>query len=222
MSFGKQLFYGLGVLILCLGLANPAFSAELPDYLGSPVDQEGPIMLVGVGHEKNTEGKPYYGWFSLLNESPQPIITVQLGWTLKVCGPEMSDVKGCVLKKPLLKGVGVPIAMMVQPGREKEWIINLVEIEKIELKLWAKGVKMAQFFAFEFGIVYARFADGTEWEYDIVNEVDWKHRPHPPRPFGTRHGTHNEDGVLVKTSQKSPSVEMKPVCVGLVRGGGAP
>ena len=47
--------------------------------------------------------------------------------------------------------------------------------DKLKSKIKERGLS-DDYFMVEFGIVHVRFADGTEWEYDLVNEPDWKLR----------------------------------------------
>lgn len=132
-----------------------------------------PVQVTGVGSRRAPDGKDYFGVFFVRNEFNKPLVSVQLGWTVRDCGPAESSSLDCLGAKPLLRGVSAPLSTPLEPGEEKIYDTQVVQLDKLKAKLEARGADFQRAFVIEFGVIYARFVDETEWEYDIINQPDW-------------------------------------------------
>ncbi len=166
------------LFVVCFGLL-PLWAEERPVIGMIPMgpDQDAPVLVVGVGELQDSRGRLNTGDFDVLNESSQPVVTVQLGWVLRHCGSKREDLWSCIGKGKglLLKGIGPRVPVLILQGGEKNFLARIVFRDKLTSKIEERGLSDDYFFV-EFGIVHVRFADGTEWEYDLVNEPDWKLR----------------------------------------------
>ncbi|MGH9778754.1 MAG: hypothetical protein ACRD5I_10130 [Candidatus Acidiferrales bacterium] len=169
MSFPR---ISLVAMVVCLLLGAPE-SAQCQFEVGHiPVIQaDTPVQVTAVGMNKE---KTHVGFFVVKNESSARLEGVQLGWTLHVCGHSETDILTCHENEPLLKGVSGSIAIVLHPGEEARLDAGVVDVKKLKAKIEARGVDSDQLFLVLFGIALARFGDGTEWDYDIVNESGWK------------------------------------------------
>ena len=164
------------LFVVCFGLL-PLWAQERPLIAMIPMgpDQDAPVLVVGVGELQDFRGRLNTGDFDVLNESSQPVLTVQLGWILRHCGSKRQDLRNCIGKGKglLLRGIGPRVPVLILQGGEQYFSVPIVFRDKLKSKIKERGLS-DDYFMVEFGIVHVRFADGTEWEYDLVNEPDWK------------------------------------------------
>lgn len=138
------------------------------------IQANAPVQVAGVRMQKNDDETRSIRSFIIANDSGSKLEAVQLGWTLHDCGPAEADIPGCEKKVPVLKGVSSLISIEVHAGQSKRLEAPVVNVEKLKSKLSAKGFEPSHFFLAVFGVATAQFADGTRWEYDIINEPQWE------------------------------------------------
>lgn len=138
------------------------------------IQANAPVAVMGVGVRKDESGSSYLRFFILRNESASRLDRLQLGWTLHDCGPAESDIVGCERKAPAMKGVSSLLNVELHPGQEKSLDAPIVHVDKLKAKLRARGLDLRHFFVVVAGVTQAGFGDGSEWEYDIVNENQWE------------------------------------------------
>jgi hypothetical protein len=142
--------------------------------------QQAPLQVVGIGELEDPQGRAYFGEFDIHNQSKQPVVVVQLGWVLRHCGSELEDTRYCSAnaeKEIVAKGVGLQVPVFILPNKLGTASTPVVFVkEKLHKKIQQRGLGMDHYYLVDFGMVYARFVDGTEWEFDLVNESDWEVR----------------------------------------------
>jgi len=145
------------------------------------IQANAPVQVTGVRMQKNDDGTRSIRSFIIANDSGSKLDAVQLGWTLHNCGPAEADIPGCEKKAPVLKGVSSLISIDVHAGQSKRLEAPVVDVEKLKAKLRARNLEPSHFFLAVFGVAVAEFADGTQWEYDIINESQWQWREDTPQ-----------------------------------------
>lgn len=170
----------LAITIVAVMLAPVAALGQFP--LGVPfalgnitaIQANAPVQVIGVRMQKGDDEAVSIRSFVIANESGSKLEAIQLGWTLHDCGPAEAEIPGCEKKPPVLRGVSSLISLEVHAGRSKRLDVPVVDVEKLKSKLSARSLDPKHFFLAVFGVTTAEFADGTKWEYDIINEPQWE------------------------------------------------
>lgn len=159
----------LALLTCCCGLAQAA--EDFGYSVIFPVQAQAPVQVTGAGLLKDNS----VGRFKVSNYSSQPVVSLKFGWTIHDCLSEgLQDTLDCPKTTPVLRGVSDPFPTLIN-GNSKKWLnAPILTEEEIRDKLKSKDMDPTHPYDVYVGVVHVLFADGTKWEYDLINEGTWK------------------------------------------------
>jgi hypothetical protein len=157
--------------LVLLGLVGVAPSSAAIDVIGAPWpwQKSAPVLVVGVKAAQHAD----FTGFQFVSCSPHRVVLLQLGWVVRSFGTQAPpEVLDTVKAQFVLKGVSFPFKVDIAPKQKAPYSMDALSGFALqeELERRAPNSKMAIAY---FGIVLARFADGSEWRYDLVNSPDW-------------------------------------------------
>lgn len=155
--------------IFLLFLAVPAFGGEY-DYIAYAPALQAETELAPEGAGVSEEGDVEV---ELRNQAKIKVIAFRLGWTVTDCGPDRKRDIECAVKEPYMHGTSGILLRTIDPGSMAR--IQLEGFDHLIVRqLEEQGGNRLNLYKVDFGVVYIRFADGSEWSYDLENKRRWK------------------------------------------------
>lgn len=157
------------VPVLLLFIAVPAIGADYENISYAPALQaETELAPEGAGLTEEGDVE-----VELRNLAKLKVIAYRLGWTVTDCGSDRKRYIECALKEPFLHGTSGIFTRAIEPDS-----VARIRLERfnhlIVRQLEEKGGNRLNIYNVDLGVVYIRFADGTEWSYDLENKRRWK------------------------------------------------
>jgi len=160
-------------LLLAFFLCSlPCFAEEQPILLTVfPLQADSPVWV--VGSRQLPDGT--IGEFQIENRSERSVSRIRLGWLVRQCQSlARLDMENCYKEPAALLGISDSFDKLLPAGEVKTAKVSVTNYRSIVGKLRAKQLDLTRPFAIEVGVVFVVFEDGSEWEYDLVNEREWR------------------------------------------------
>lgn len=150
----------------------PCFAEEQPILLTVfPLQADSPVWV--VGSRRLPDGT--IGEFQIENRSNRSVLRIKLGWLVRQCQSlARLDMQNCYKEPAALLGISDTFEKLLRAGEVKTVKVSVTSFRSVVDKLRAKKLDLTRPFAIEVGVVSVVFEDGSEWEYDLVNEREWK------------------------------------------------
>lgn len=123
--------------------------------------------------------------FVLINNAEKKVVLVQLGWVVRSFGSQQPPAKlDPTQSRLVLKGISFPHRVALLPKQSARYSLDALSGFPLEEEL-RRRVADDKVAIIIFGVVMARFDDGSEWRYDLVNSPDWDPATNlPPESYG--------------------------------------